>query len=254
MAAASSDFTADYHSFEDEFFGTKAPSPNALRGQIRRFLQNTGMKVSEFQRIIGVAAAPYGRFMNGKYKDQWRATENQTYRAAAYFMFREKKLGKLSIGKRMQATAPTKLPVPDLSAVVLEDSTVYLTPIEVRKGIQQVQKDYACNNTQLAQLVGAPNANAVSRFLSAGGEFGGSEQDMYSLGANFLEKLRVHLGKPKSKKRRMIEADTPAGKKPFLGVDSTQKFWVHSSEVLVKKKDELGRTVVAAQSATPYGW
>lgn len=252
MAAASADFTSDYHEFEDEFYGAKAPSPNALRGQIRRFLQNTGMKVGEFQNIIGVAGAPYNRFMNGKYKNQWSATENQTYRAAAYFMFREKKLGKNSIGKRLKASAPAKPPVPDLSAVSLEDSTVYLTPIEVRKGLQQVQKTYACNNKQLADALGAPNSNAVSRFMSAGGEFGGRDQDMYSLGAHFLEKLRVHQGKPKSKKRRALEADTPAGKKPFLGVDSTQKFWAHKDDVLVKKKDALGRTVV--ESATPYAW
>jgi hypothetical protein len=258
MAAAAAHpeegYTDNYDTFRDDFYGTKAPSPNALRGSIRRFLQNTGMKVGEFQRIIGISAPPYGRFMNGKYKDQWRATENQTYSAAAYFFFREKKLGKKSVAKRMAATAPTKPPVPDLGAVELDDYTIFLTPIEVRKGLQQVQKDFACNDTQLARVVGAPNANAVSRFLCAGGEFGGQEQDMYRLGATFLEKLRVHLNKPKSKKRRAIEADTPAGKRPFLGVDSTQKFWAHKDDVLVKKKDALGRTIVASQSATPFGW
>lgn len=77
---------------------------------------------------------------------------------------------------------------------------------------------------------------------------------MYSLGATFLEKLRMHQGKPKSKKRRAIEADTPAGKKPFLGVDSTQKFRAYKDDVLVKKKDALGRTIVVAQRATTYGW
>ena len=146
MAAACAD---DYDAFREEFYGSKAVSPNALRGQIRRFLQTTGMKVGEFLSLIGVAAAPYGRFMNGKYKEQWRATENQTYSAAAYFMFREKKLGKHSVGKRLQATAPAKSPVPDISAVELEDYEIYLTPIEVRKGLTQVQKDYDCNNTQV---------------------------------------------------------------------------------------------------------
>ena len=205
--AAAYDPAEDYHRYEDDWAGTKVPTPNALRGQIRRFLQNSGMKVGVFQRLISVDAGPYGRFMNGKYKNQWSAANNQTYRAASYFFFREKKLGKKSVAKTLAAVAPTKPQVPDLSGIELPDESIYLTPTEVRKGLSGVQKDYACNNTQLAALVGAPNANAVSRFLVSGGEFGGKEQDMYRYGADFLEKLRIRLGKPKSKKRKAIESE-----------------------------------------------
>lgn len=274
----------DYDRYRGDWEGSKATSPNTLRGQIRRFLQNTGMKVGVFHKLISIAAAPYGRFMNGKYKDQWSAAQNQTYRGASYFFFREKKLGKNSVAKMLQSAAAPKPSAPDVSAVALDDENVYLTPAEVRKGLSDVQKDYACNNGQLAHLLGAPNANAVSRFMSSGGEFGGQDQDMYRYGATFLERLRLHLGKPKSKKRQgerelaqtyrtlritrgltvrpcaplmrvhlynMMyraaiedEASQRDNKRPFLGVDASQKFWVPQGSSLCKRKDELGRTVV----------
>eukprot|EP01047_Picozoa_sp_COSAG01_P093011 COSAG01_NODE_24242_length_785_cov_2.968326_2_plen_80_part_00 len=58
----------------------------------------------------------------------------------------------------------------------LVDAEIYLTPAEVRRGLSDVQKKYECNNTQLAGLLGAPNAGAVSRFMVSGGEFGGKDQ------------------------------------------------------------------------------
>lgn len=109
---ASFDPARDYDAYEFEWQRTNAPTPNTLRGQIRRFINSGVMKVGAFQRLIGVAAAPYGRFMNGKYKNQWSASQNQTYRAAAYFFYREKKLGKNSVAKMMRKTAPTKVLTP----------------------------------------------------------------------------------------------------------------------------------------------
>ena len=40
----------DYDMYEDEFYGSKAPTPNAIRGKIRKFLTETGMKVSSLVR------------------------------------------------------------------------------------------------------------------------------------------------------------------------------------------------------------
>lgn len=82
--------------------------------------------------------------------------------------------------------------------------------------------------------------------LGTGGEFGGRDQDMYALGARFLEALRLYLKKPKSRKRKEIE-DEAGGrpdKQPFLGVDADGKFWVPKDAMLVKRKDAAGRTVV----------
>ena len=75
-----------YHDFYDDFQDEGVPrslSPNKLRAQINKLLQDTTIKITEFQKIIGVNANSYGKFMNGKYKDQWSATQNGTYWAAA---------------------------------------------------------------------------------------------------------------------------------------------------------------------------
>ena len=69
------------------------------QSKIRKLLSSTDIKIGEFQRILGVNANSYLKFMNGKYKDQWNATLNGTYYSAAYFFFRESKLGKRALGK-----------------------------------------------------------------------------------------------------------------------------------------------------------
>jgi len=167
--------------------------------------------------------------MTGKYKDQFNAMDNSTYQAAAYFFFREKKLGKKSLANTMTAAASAATPggvqggkkaaLPDVSKVVLEDDRVFLTPAEVRKGLLDVKREYACTDTELSKKCGAPNGNAVCRFMNMGGEFGGEKQDMYFLGARFLEMLRVHLGKPKSKMRLALEKETRPDEQPFLGIN-----------------------------------
>lgn len=241
---------ADYHDLHDDWLddnSKKAPTPNTLRGQIRKFLAATGCKITAFQKIIGVNSNSYNKYMNGKYKDQWSATANSTYSSAAYFFWREKKLGKKALAKRWTAAQPTRPGLPDISTVTLESTDVYLTPKETRKELTSLCSSYACTQASIAKACGAPNANAMSRFMSAGGEFGGRDQDFYELAAIYLEKLRVKLGKPKSKKRKALEteaADHP-GKRPFLGVDLSQKVWCIGGSVPCKSKDDLGRTTLS---------
>jgi hypothetical protein len=45
--AHADDTVDDYDKYEQEFYGSKAPTPNMIRGKIRKFLTATGMKVSE---------------------------------------------------------------------------------------------------------------------------------------------------------------------------------------------------------------
>mmetsp|Transcript_20967 Transcript_20967/g.67644 ORF Transcript_20967/g.67644 Transcript_20967/m.67644 type:complete len:232 (-) Transcript_20967:176-871(-) len=66
---------------------------------INKLLESTDIKIGEFQKMIGVNANSWGKFMHGKYKDPWSATQNGTYFAAAYFFYRERKLGKHALGK-----------------------------------------------------------------------------------------------------------------------------------------------------------
>ena len=237
----------DYHDLYDDWQddnSKKMASPNVLRGQIRKFLASTGCKITAFQKIIGVNGNSYNKFMNGKYKDQWSATANSTYSSAAYFFWREKKMGKnKSIGALWSSAQPARPALPNVSSVVLESSEIYLTPQEVRKELSNLSGTYACTQADIAKAAGAPNANAMSRFMSAGGEFGGQDQDFYSMAARYVEKLRVQLGKPKSKKRKALEQEQQPGKRPFLGVDTSQKVWCFAGSEPCKGKDDLGRTV-----------
>jgi len=240
-----SDYLDLYEQWEDDDT-KKMPTPNTLRGQIRKFLATTGCKITAFQKIIDVNGNSYNKYMNGKYKDQWSATANSTYRSAAYFFWREKKLGKKNLATQWSASQPAKTALPDVSDVQLGSNDIYLTPQEVRKELSSLMSTYACTQGSIAKAVGAVNANAMSRFMSAGGEFGGRDMDFYDLAALYLEKLRVKLNKPKSKKRKAIEAEVAQnpGKRPFLGVDTSQKVWCFAGAVPCKGKDELGRTVL----------
>jgi len=174
-----------YLDFFDDFIGDptlKPVSPNALRGQMRKFLASSEMKVGDFQRILGVNAGSYNTFLNGKYKDQWNATGNSTYTQAAYFFYNEKKLGKKSMANTLKASKPqaaaSKPALPDVSEVELpeEEDIVYLTPGEVRKELQAVLKTYKCTQAELSLKCGASSGNAMSRFSNAGGDWGGETQ------------------------------------------------------------------------------
>jgi DNA transposition AAA+ family ATPase len=61
-----------------------------MRAEIRKHLAETGKNQTKFQGEIGVSAASYGKFMNGKYKDQWSAVQNGTYEAAGTYLAKYK--------------------------------------------------------------------------------------------------------------------------------------------------------------------
>jgi len=84
---------------------------------------------------------------------------------------------------------------------------------------------YNVTQSELAVLCGA-NANSISRFLKAAGEFGGKDQEFYLLGAAFVEKLRIGTNKPKSKKRKALEEEAVhrSDKRPNLGLDPDAKY------------------------------
>ena len=144
----------------------------------------------------------------------------------------------------LAASAPQKkIALPDISSVELENDDIYMTPKEVRKGLQAVMTKYSCTQAEIARQCGVASG-PVGRFLKATGEFGGEAQDMYRYGYVFLEKLRIKDGAKKSKKRKAIEEETAPGKKPFLGQSGEGKFWVAPGMSLIKTKDSLGRTVI----------
>ena len=256
---------------------SKPISPGALRGKIRRFLEQYNVTSTSFQKVIGVNPGSYNTFMTGKYKDPWAATMNSTYDGAAYSFHLEKKLGKNSITAKLKlkqqggsasaaraaggaagaapaaaggGSAASRPKLPDLSGVVLEDAeNVWMTPKEVRAEISTLKRRYKFSNAELAIAAGCGGGSSqpgarVGRFLSATGEFGGETQDFYKPAAIFCEKMRVHENRPKSKKRKDLEADagTQPGKKPFLGLNPDNSYWCMAGSVMAK--DHLGRNVI----------
>lgn len=184
---------ADYHDHHDDFQeeGTRV-TPARLRAQVHKLLESTDIKITEFQKIIGVNANSYGKFMHGKYKDAWSATQNGTYWAAAYFFYREKRLGGRAMGKERAygaggaavatpagpsaggaAKPSAKTPLPDVSAIST-DGTVYQTPAEVRKELRTTLTKYDASVAALARAATVPY-QSFNNFMKATGEFGGRD-------------------------------------------------------------------------------
>ena len=167
-------------------------TPARLRAKINKLLTSTDIKIGEFQKMLGVNANSYGKFMqtgtNSKYKDPWSATQNGTYHAAAFFFFKEDRLGKKALGKlrargasagasgtpaksgdRSSLLSPTvatsvatktksatKTELPDVTNVRLESEHTWLTPSEVRKALQDLQMSHSTSVAGLARAAGVP--------------------------------------------------------------------------------------------------
>ena len=86
-------------------------------------------------------------------------------------------------------------------------------------------KQYKLTQTSLAKLTGN-SAGSVSNFMKQGGQYGGANNDSYHDLADFVEKLRIATGKPKSRKRKLLETETRADSQPFLGVNPDKKMWI----------------------------
>lgn len=257
-------------------------TPARLRAKINKLLTSTDIKIGEFQKMLGVNANSYGKFMqtgtNSKYKDPWSATQNGTYSAAAFFFFKEERLGKKAIGKLrargsgtagtpaksgsasslLSPTGPstgvtaktksaTKPELPDVTNTRLESEHTWLTPSEVRKALQDLQMSHSTSVAGLARAAGVPY-QSFNNFVKAGGAWGGKDNQSYHPAAALVEKVRIALGKPKSTKRKALEAEVAAGDVcrrtggPRLGLDPDGRFWCMPGARFVK--DSLGRLTI----------
>ena len=251
-----------YGDHQDEFQITPLTvTPGRLRGQIRKLLETTDIKITEFQRMIGVNANSYGKFMNGKYKDPWAATQNGTYASAAYFFFREKKLGARALGKLRAhgaaaaaasggdgGGAPAKKPaLPSVDYVEI-DVTTWLTPGETRKEIRALLQAYNTSLAALARLADVPYQSFMKFCNIDTGEFGGDGNQAYRPAAALVEKFRVARGKGKGKKRTALEAEVDAGRcdrdgGPLLGLDPNKRYFAMAGAHM--RKDALGRNFIS---------
>ena len=251
----------DYSSFRDEFEATPLTvTPGRLRGQIRKLLETTDIKITELQRMLGVNANSYGKFMNGKYKDPWAATQNGTYHAAAYFFFREKMLGKNALGKTRAhgaaaagggggaAAAAGKPKLPDISGVETDGRT-WLTPGEVRRELRALLQAYDTSVAALARLADVPYQSFMKFCNIDAGDFGGEGNQAYHPAAELAEKFRIARGKGKGTKRSALEAEVATGRVdrctggPLLGLDPNKRYMVFPGAHMTK--DALGRHTIS---------
>jgi len=227
----------------EEFRQTPAATPNSVRSRMRKLITEKGLKVKDIQALIGERPGPaWNKFMNGKYKDQSWAYSNDAYRKAAFFLFKEKRLGK---GGRLAGMAKkdTKMDLPDLSQV-LTDGKTYLTPTECRRSLLGIFKKYSLTQSKLARMI-SQNAVMVGRFMTDSGEFGGSEKSCYHAIADFCEKMRIATGAKKSRKRLAIDAE---GRDcPYLGDDGKRRYVVTAGTNLLLARDAIGRQIVRCQ-------
>jgi hypothetical protein len=183
--------------------------------------------------------------------------------AAAYFFFPEKKLGPNALGKtRSHVKASTSAasvgaavgsgsallpPIPDLSTTET-DGITFLTPGETRKALREALKKHGESVAILTRLAAVPY-QSFNNFMKASGEFGGNENQAYHPAATLAEKLRIATGKPKTKKRKALEAEMEVGAGnprtggPNLGLDPNGKYLVLPGAGLAK--DSLGRYTIS---------
>lgn len=95
--------------------------------------------------FLSVGGGSFARFMSpSNYKNKHSAMENGTYESAAYFFFRERKLGSQSVAAQTAsassrnaaaaAACPSgpavvgKLVLPDVSGVSVDENVIFFTP------------------------------------------------------------------------------------------------------------------------------
>ena len=220
----------------------KQISPNSMRAEIRKHLAETGKNQTKFQSEIGVSAASYGKFMNGKYKDQWSAVQNGTYEAAGTYLAKykiQKKIEDLTSKKAEANTKkvnssdnsskntstkrpaeaagdenapPTKKSKNDMdnqlaaiNAVVVGETPVYANCDEMRQMINKYLISSGVNQTRWLKSIGV-GANSLGAFRKMKGKGAGASNMVYPIAWRFFEKKRILENKPKSSKRLEQEA------------------------------------------------
>mmetsp|Transcript_17031 Transcript_17031/g.22058 ORF Transcript_17031/g.22058 Transcript_17031/m.22058 type:complete len:217 (-) Transcript_17031:262-912(-) len=194
---------------------------------------------------MGVNSNSFRKFMDPKtYKNQWSATSNGTYWAAAKLLAQrahEKELDKLrGGGKRKSSTAASgngaakkkakttgedaqrkksgaemKKEALDLIQRInavegVRQGVVYDTCPQVAKKIKEFLQRDGMTKKYLCVALGDINSNSLQKFLSAKGQ-DGCGNVAYRAGYEFFEKLRVLEGKGKSAARKANELKHPDG-------------------------------------------
>lgn len=173
------------------------------------------MKVTAFQRHLGINSNSYNRFM--KMNQPWQGIDNSTM-SAAYRFFRQRERNGITIPpKRKQAgAAPASDAIADitLDGDTTDDVQVYDSCDEIRRKINAyLKKDgvtQAAFLRDLARMYHTEEIKLQSKqlndFRGKSGADAGNTSRIFYCAYVFFEKLRLKEGKPKTKHRLQMES------------------------------------------------
>ncbi|KAI4194304.1 MAG: hypothetical protein LQ350_007839 [Teloschistes chrysophthalmus] len=199
---------------------------DVVRRKINAFITSGEMKVTEFQRTIGVNSNSYGRFM--KLKGPLSGNTNQVWYAAFRFFDDRRKAGIKPTKKKVKKDDETKKF--DLSGVAPLPGeregtvSVWETSDEIRKKINAfLREPDVMQNAFLREIAKfqptttgeddgtkkkkkAIQSKQLKDFLGYTGPLMGNTSKVFYCSYVFFEKMRLKQGKPKTEMRRGTEA------------------------------------------------
>ncbi len=200
---------------------------NQIRSKIRTFIESGEMKVTHFQREIGVSSSSYGGFMkqNGPYKGQ----DNHTY-IAAFKFFKKREEAGLKMPRKSDTNKKQKTkdgstgsrgakakPGDEVAGIHLDGEESQSVPIydtcdEIRRKINaHLRKEDVIQASFLRALSAQfPNPKSLTSkqltdFRSKKGPTAGNNSGIFYAAYVYFEKLRIKEGKKKSKLRGEME-------------------------------------------------
>lgn len=212
---------ATEYSSEDDGGQSYKWNCNQIRTKINTLIRSGEIKVTHFQKEIGVTSNSYTNFM--KSKGPFGGVNSSTYEEAhRYFRKREESGMKMPKAKKAKASDVAKF---DVSDVTLEEEArgemvpVYDTCDEVRRKIQAHLREPGVTQASFGRQIAkahkdgrAIQGKQIADFLRKKGESSGAESGVYYGSYVFFEKLRVKNGSQKSKSRTKAEREFPGGR------------------------------------------
>ena len=210
----------DYASEEESEVEVLKWDCSQIRSKINALIRSGEMKVTHFQREIGVTSNSYTNFMKAKGLNG--GMNSSTYdRAHRYFRKRDTRGIKMPKAKKAKASDVAKFDVDDidLDGERHEDVPVYDNCDEVRRKIQAHLREPGVTQAGFGRQIAKTFADGrgiqgkqIADFLKKKGESSGAESCVYYASYVFFEKVRVKNGAKKSNARKNAQREYPGGR------------------------------------------
>jgi hypothetical protein len=171
------------------------------------------MKVTEFQRAIGVNSNAYGRFMG--YTGRDKGSGSNTY-VEAFKFFKKRELQGIKVPKKKAKTTEESAKY-DVSAITLDGEAetnvlVFDSCDEIRKKIRAHLAQPGVTQAAFLREIAKTyrdgrkiQSKVLNDFLGKRGASAGNTSAVFYSSYVFFEKLRIKEGKPRSKHRETME-------------------------------------------------